>query len=61
MPEAALVREKNMAYACVSMVVNAGAGLNNQIVDLAAIGAVMDAATIKIQAGLESYLAGVAS
>lgn len=42
MPEAALAREKNLAYAGVSVVVNAGAGINDQAVDLAAITSVLE-------------------
>ena len=41
MPEAGLAREKGLAYAGLSVVVNAGAGINDQAVDLAAISAVM--------------------
>jgi len=41
MPEAGLAREKGLAYAGLSVVVNAGAGINDQAVDLAGISAVM--------------------
>jgi 5'-methylthioinosine phosphorylase len=41
MPEASLAREKGIAYAGLSVVVNAGAGINDQAIDLAAISAVM--------------------
>jgi 5'-methylthioinosine phosphorylase len=41
MPEATLAREKGVEYAGLSVVVNAGAGINDQAVDLDGITAVM--------------------
>ncbi|MFT4634123.1 MAG: 5'-methylthioinosine phosphorylase [Candidatus Azotimanducaceae bacterium] len=43
MPEAALAREKALDYAGLSLVVNAGAGINDQLIDLGGIHAVMSA------------------
>ncbi|MBV1877093.1 MAG: S-methyl-5'-thioinosine phosphorylase [Pseudomonadales bacterium] len=42
MPEAALAREKAMQYAGISVVVNFGAGINDQAIDLGSIQAVLD-------------------
>jgi 5'-methylthioinosine phosphorylase len=42
MPEAALAREKGLEYAGLSLVVNAGAGINDQLIDLGGIDAVMN-------------------
>jgi 5'-methylthioinosine phosphorylase len=43
MPEAALAREKGLDYAGLSLVVNAGAGINDALIDLDGIHAVMSA------------------
>lgn len=41
MPEAALAREKKIAYAGISVVINQGAGIGNQTVDLGAVEDIM--------------------
>ncbi len=41
MPEAALAREAELPYACLAVVVNAGAGIGGQVVDLDGIEAAM--------------------
>ncbi|MFL2840343.1 MAG: S-methyl-5'-thioinosine phosphorylase [Pseudohongiellaceae bacterium] len=43
MPEAALARELDIAYACVALVVNLGAGLSNEVIAIDKIKTVLDA------------------
>ena len=42
MPECALARERNLPYAGISVTVNAGAGINDEVVEIDEIHAAMN-------------------
>jgi len=56
MPEATLAREKGLEYAGLSVVVNAGAGINDQAVDLDGITAVMVEGMARVRQALSIFL-----
>jgi 5'-methylthioinosine phosphorylase len=56
MPEAALAREKGLEYAGLSLVVNAGAGINDQLIDLDGIHAVMNAGMGQVRQILYEFI-----
>ena len=55
MPEATLAREKGLEYAGLSVVVNAGAGINDQAVDLDGITAVMVEGMARVSQALSIF------
>lgn len=48
MPEAALARELNMAYACLALSVNWGAGISDEPITMEAIGKVLDSGMVGV-------------
>ena len=56
MPEAALAREKGIAYAGISFVVNAGAGINDQAIDMDALTTAIAKGTTMIAAVINAYV-----
>ncbi len=56
MPEAALAREKGIAYAGISFVVNAGAGINDQVIDMDALTTAIANGTSMIAAVINAYV-----
>jgi len=62
MPEAALARELELPYACLSVVVNHAAGLGDstQAISVEHLATVMDQAMVKVQRILEAFVAAPA-
>jgi len=56
MPEAALAREKEIAYAGISLVVNSGAGLNDQEIDLDGISIILEQGMLRITNVIEALI-----
>jgi len=58
MPEAVLARELNIPYACLSLVVNKGAGKSQGVITMAQIHAALDNGMSKVQRIIAAYLLG---
>ena len=56
MPEAALAREKEIAYAGISLVVNSGAGLNDQEIDLDGISTILEQGMLRTTNVIEALI-----
>lgn len=57
MPEAALARELGIDYAALCIVVNAAAGKSDEVLTVAAMSAVMNAALIRIEKIMQAFFA----
>ena len=58
MPEAALARELNIPYACLSLVVNKAAGKSESVITMDQIRAAIDSGMSKVQRIIAAYLQG---
>lgn len=56
MPEAALARELDVAYACLALVVNPAAGKATEVITMEAIEAVVHAGMQQVKAVLQQVL-----